>query len=80
MVNTPALKEPVTPAGSAPAVIEAPVPLPPIAYVIFVIALFIHLVCAFVPAADVKLIVEFGCTVMVPLAAGFTHGPVVVIV
>ena len=31
IVNTPAAKVPVTPAGSAPAVIDAPVPLPAMA-------------------------------------------------
>ena len=45
-----------------------------------VIALLIQSVCAMVPAAEVRAIVEFGVTVMVPLAVACTHGPVVVTV
>jgi hypothetical protein len=44
IVNTPPEKEAVTPAGSAPAVIEAVVAVPPIRWVIGVIAVFIQLV------------------------------------
>ena len=35
---------------------------------IFVIAVLIHTVCVFVPAAEVRAIVLFGVTVIVPLA------------
>ena len=80
IVNTPPLNEPVTPAGKAPAVIDAPVPPPPIEYVIGVNAVFIHFVCASVPAADVKLVVEIALTVIVPLNETFVQGPVVVTV
>ena len=37
MVNTPPANEPLTPAGNAPAVTDAPVPPPPIVYEILVI-------------------------------------------
>ena len=42
--------------------------------------MLIHLVCASVPAAELKLIVASALTVIVPLAVAFTHGPAVVIV
>ena len=80
MVNTPDANEPVTPEGNAPAVIEAPVPPPVTEYVIGVIAVLIHLVCASVPEADVLVITEFACTVIVPDAVGLIHGPVVLTV
>ena len=38
-----------------------------------VIALFIHLTCASVPTPEVKVIVEFGVTVIVPLNELFKH-------
>ncbi len=61
MVNTPPLKDPNIPAGSVPAVIEAPVPPPAIAYVILVSALFIQRVCEADP--DDKLMVELVFTI-----------------
>ena len=47
-----------------------------------VIAVLIHKVCAFVPPAEVKVIVLFGVTVIVPVAvtAGVVQPPVVVTV
>ena len=38
------------------------------------------MVCVFVPAAEVKAMVELACTVIVPLSDVFTHGPDVVTV
>jgi hypothetical protein len=59
------LHEPVTPAGK-------PVTVAPVAsvvvYVIFVIAVLMHRVCALVPAAELKAIVLFGLTIIVPVA------------
>ena len=65
IVATFANQLPVTPAGRPLNV--APV-APVVAYVMLVIGEFIHTVCAFVLAADVKVIVLFGFTVIVPLA------------
>ena len=45
-----------------------------------VMALLIQTVCAFVPAAEDRLMVELAFTVMVPLREGLTQGPVVVMV
>ena len=78
MVNTPALKVPVTPFGKFP-VRLAPAPLL-IAYVIFVKAVLIHLVWVSVPDADDNEIVAFGLTVMVPDAELLMQVPVVVTV
>ena len=78
IVNTPLLYEPVTPGGRAPAVIEAPVPPPPTAYVIGAIAVFTQRVGAVF--GDVNEIVEFAPTVIVPLNELFVHGPCVVTV
>jgi len=52
---------PVTPAGNPLKV--APV-APVVEYVMLVMAVLIQTVCALVPAADVKVIVLFGVTVM----------------
>jgi hypothetical protein len=48
--------------------------------VIFVIAVLIHTVCAIVPPAEVKVIVLFGFTVIVPVAVIVPQPPVKVIV
>ena len=45
-----------------------------------VIALLIQCVWALVPTAEVKAIVEFGVTVIVPVAVAWAHGPMVVTV
>ena len=77
MVTTLAAQLPVTPAGNPLKV--APV-APVVEYVIFVIAVLIQTVCAFVPAAEVKVIVLFGVTVIVPLAVITPQPPVKVTV
>ena len=43
---------------------------------IFVIAVLIHLVCAFVPTADASIIVLFAVTVIVPVAFTVPQPPV----
>jgi hypothetical protein len=48
--------------------------------VIFVIAVLIHLVWLFVPAAEVNVIVLFGVTVIVPVAVTVLQPPVKVTV
>ena len=68
---------PVTPDGKP--VTLAPV-APVVEYVILVIAVFIQRVCALVPAADVKVIVLFGVTVIVPVAVIVPQPPVKVTV
>jgi len=68
----------VTPAGKPTT--SCPVPPPVTEYVILVINVLIHGVCASVPAAEVKAMAAFGLTVMVPLAVAWTQVPVVVIV
>ena len=80
MVNTPALKVAVTPAGSVPAVMAAPVAPPPVVYVIAVRGVLIHIVWEVVAAADDNVSVEFALTVIVPLTETLVQGPVVVIV
>jgi len=57
--------EPTTPVGNPLNV--APV-APTVEYVIAVIAVLIHFVCAFVPPAELKVIVLFGVTMIVPSA------------
>ena len=64
MVNTLLAQVPVTPAGKP--VTVAPVTLV-VAYVILVIAVLVHLVCEFVPTAEVKAMVAFGLTISEPL-------------
>ena len=62
IVKTPPLNEPLTPPGKPLTV--APVAVPPIAYVIVVIAVLMQAVWTFVPTAEVRVIV--GCvTVMI---------------
>ena len=72
IVNTPAEKLPVTPAGKP--VTPAPVPPPLTEYVIFVMAVPTHLLCTFVPPAEVNVIAAFGFTVKVYVAVAATHG------
>ena len=70
-------QEPVTPAGKP----AKPAPVATVVvYVIFVIAVLIHLVCASVPAAEDKVIVLFGVTVIVPVLVIVQQPPVNVIV
>ena len=77
IVTALADQPPVTPAGKP--VIFAPV-APVVEYVIFVIAVLIHIVCALVPTAEVNVIVLFGITVIVPVAVIVPQPPVNVIV
>ena len=72
IVNVPPAKLPVTPAGKP--VTPAPVPPPVTEYVIFVIAVPTHFVCAFVPPAEVNAIAAFGFTVKLYVAVAATHG------
>ena len=77
MVTTLAAQLPVTPAGKPLNV--APV-APVVEYVMLVIGEFMHTDCAFVPAADVNVIVLSGVTVMVPFAVIAPQPPVKVTV
>ena len=77
IVATFAAQVPVTPEGKPAKV--APVALV-VAYVMFVIAVFIQVVCAFVPAAEDSEMVLFGLTVIVPLAVIIPQPPVKVTV
>jgi hypothetical protein len=77
IVTTLAAQLPVTPAGKPLTV--APV-APVVEYVIFVIAVLIHTVCAMVPPAEVNVIVLFGVTVIVPVAVIVPQPPVKVTV
>ena len=64
MVTTFAAQAPETPAGNPLKVApEAPM----VVQVMLVIAVLLHLVCALVPAAELKLILEFGMTVIEPV-------------
>jgi hypothetical protein len=67
------LHEPVTPAGKP--VTFAPV-ASVVAYVMFVIAVLMHRVCALVPAAELKAIVLFDLTIIVPVAFTVPQPPV----
>ena len=77
MVTTLAAHAPVTPAGKPLNV--APV-APVVEYVIFVIAVLIHTVCDEVAGAEVKVIVLFAVTVMLPFAVTEPQPPVKVTV
>ena len=77
MVTTFAAQLPVTPAGKPLKV--APV-APVVEYVIFVIGVLIQTVWLVVPAAEVRVIVLFGVTVMVPVDVIVPHPPVSVTV
>ena len=68
--NTPALNDPVTPAGNEPAVIAAPVAPPPIAYSTYVIAVFTQTTWLSVPAAEVCISVPGLFTEIVPDKVG----------
>ena len=68
---------PLTPAGKP--VNVAPV-APVVAYVILVMGVLIVTVCALVPAADVKVTVLAGVTVMDPVAVIAPQPPVSVTV
>jgi len=73
MVMLPPEKVPVTPAGKPENV--APV-APVVLYVIGVIAVFTQTVWLSVPGAEVRVMVLFGCTMMVPVAVTFPQPPV----
>ena len=73
IVTTFAAQLPVTPAGNPLKV--APV-APVVEYVILVMAEVRQIVCAFVPAADVSVIVLFGVTVIVPVVVMLPQPPV----
>jgi len=77
MVMLPPEKVPVTPAGKPENV--APV-APVVLYVIGVIAVFTQTVWLSVPGAEVRVMVLFGCTMMVPVAVTFPQPPVKVTV
>ena len=80
MVNTPPLKDPVTPAGNAPEVIVAPVAPEPGVYTILLIEVLIQTCWLDVAAADVRTSVEFGRTIIEPDKEVLIHGPDVVTV
>jgi hypothetical protein len=73
MVMVPPEKVPVTPAGKPENV--APV-APVVLYVIGVIAVFTQTVWLSVPGSEVRVMVVFGCTMMVPVAVTFPQPPV----
>ena len=73
MVTTSAAQLPVTPAGRP--VTVAPV-APVVAYVIFVMAVLMHTVCASVPTAELNVMVLSGVTVIVPVVDTVPHPPV----
>ena len=77
IVATLLAQAPVTPVGKPLKV--APV-APVVEYVMLVIAVLIHFVWAFVPAAEVRVMVLFGVTVIVPVAVTFPQPPVKVTV
>ena len=77
MVTTLLSQDPVTPVGKPLNV--APV-APVVEYVMLVMAVLIHLVWAFVPAAEVKAMVLLGVTVIVPVAVIVPQPPVKVTV
>ena len=77
MMMLPPEKVPVTPGGKPENV--APV-APVMLYMIGVIAVFTQTVWLFVPGAEVRVMVLFGCTMMVPVAVTFPQPPVKVTV
>ena len=77
IVATLLAQDPVTPVGKPLNV--APV-APVVEYVILVIAVFTHLIWAFVPPAEVKETVLAGVTVIVPVAVIAPQPPVKVTV
>src|SRR5580700_9123132 len=68
----------VNPAGSP--VTVAPVADPPKVYVMLVIGVALHTVCASVPAADDNTNVDAGVIAIVPVSVPWAHPPVVVTV
>ena len=77
IVATLAAQAPVTPVGKPLNV--APV-APVVEYVILVMAVLIHFVWAFVPAEELRVMVLFGETVIVPVAVIVPQPPVKVTV
>jgi len=73
MVMSPPEKVPVTPGGKSANV--APV-APVVLYMIGVIAVFTQTVWLSVPGAEVRVMVLFGCTMMMPVAVTFPQPPV----
>ena len=77
MVATFEAQAPVTPEGRPLNV--APVAVV-VAYVMLVIAVLMHFVCESVPAADVRVAVFAGVTMIEPVAVTVPHPPVKVTV
>ena len=75
-MNTPAANTPVTPVGKP--VTVAPVPPPPMIYLIVSIAIFCHTVCTLFAVVNDKL--AFGSTLIVPVKVFCKQVPVVVTV
>ena len=73
-VLAPELYVPVIPAGNAPAVIEAPVPVPPTVYTILVKALLIQSVGLAVPDVSESVASAFTVTVAVTALVTVLHG------
>jgi hypothetical protein len=73
IVTTLAAQEPVTPAGKP---VTFAFVAPTVTYVILEIAVFVHTVCASVPAPDVLFIVLIGVTVIVPVVVIVPQPPV----
>ena len=72
-MTTLAAHAPATPAGKP--VTVAPV-APVVVYVMFVIGVLIHTVCASVPTAELSTTVLFAVTVIVPVAVTTLQPPV----
>jgi hypothetical protein len=57
--------------------VDEPIPVAPVvAKVIVAIAVLMHLVCGFVPLAELRVTVLFGVTVIVPVALTLPQPPV----
>jgi hypothetical protein len=78
MEKTPPLKVPVTPEGRP--LTEAPVALPPMLYVIGAMEELRQRSWEVVEEAEVRPMLPFGITVMVPVAAALPQPPVSVTV
>jgi hypothetical protein len=79
MVITPPTQWADTPAGKplAPGTLSLAIPVAPVVeYVMLVIAVLTHSVCASVPATELNVAVLAGVTVMVPVALTDPHPPV----
>jgi hypothetical protein len=72
IVSVPAANDPLTPAGNPET--DAPVALPPVAYVIGAIAVLMQTVCASEPAADVNATVGAGSPVITTSSNESRHG------